>query len=338
LRPVEIEEWVLRVVDQLRRGTRVEDARVELKSEWLDPKRAARRIAGHANAARGSTILWIIGIDDEDAEIVGVASSEFLEWWEQVRAEFNELAPSVIDLVVPLEDKDVVALAFDTSRVPLVVKNSVYGIKGGGSVSLEVPWREGTSTRSATRADLIALLVPTLTIPQFHVLSGSLKAEKARARGRGLQWTLQLDVYIDSVIGSPVVIPDYQCRCSVKLLPKSEMFQFTDVKVLSRESAVAISGEDRYERSNVRHTIQRGVDQIIIEGPGPAMIIASAEISQNNEEELSDVPIVSLDASLKPVSAAHSVPLAVSLSREVDKFDWDRSLQSTIATWRYKSA
>jgi len=171
---VELEAWALRIVDQVGRQVRIEDTRVELKSDWLDPKRAARRLAGHANAARGSTILWIIGLD-ETAGIVGISGADFAIWWGQMQSEFNELAPSVTNLVVPVQGKEVVALAFDTSRAPLVVKNPAFGSQGGGSVSLEVPWRDGTSTRSATRSDLIRLLEPLLRLPEITVLGGNLQ-------------------------------------------------------------------------------------------------------------------------------------------------------------------
>jgi hypothetical protein len=66
MRPIEIEAWVLRVVDQVKKGQPNEDRRVELKAEWIEPpEKAARQIAGHANAARGSNILWIIGLDEK---------------------------------------------------------------------------------------------------------------------------------------------------------------------------------------------------------------------------------------------------------------------------------
>jgi hypothetical protein len=76
LQAAEIEAWTLRVVDQVRRQVSIEDARVEPKSDWLDPKRAARRLAGHANAARGATILWIIGLDEANG-VVGINSADF---------------------------------------------------------------------------------------------------------------------------------------------------------------------------------------------------------------------------------------------------------------------
>jgi hypothetical protein len=47
----EIEAWALRVIDSVKAGAPNEDSRVELKREWIEPKKAARRLAAHANAA-----------------------------------------------------------------------------------------------------------------------------------------------------------------------------------------------------------------------------------------------------------------------------------------------
>ena len=62
MRNEQLEAWVLSFVDHVIAGRRIEDSRVELKADWPKPKSAARRIAGHANAADSDSILWIIGL------------------------------------------------------------------------------------------------------------------------------------------------------------------------------------------------------------------------------------------------------------------------------------
>jgi hypothetical protein len=57
MRPSEIENWTLKIIDQLKAGQQIEESRVELKTTWIDSQEAARKIAGHANAARGEEIL-----------------------------------------------------------------------------------------------------------------------------------------------------------------------------------------------------------------------------------------------------------------------------------------
>lgn len=41
-----LEAWVLAIVDAVTEGRPVEDARVELKGHWIDPRTAARQVAG----------------------------------------------------------------------------------------------------------------------------------------------------------------------------------------------------------------------------------------------------------------------------------------------------
>lgn len=157
MKKIQIEGWALRVVEQINSGQPNEDFTVELKREWPDAKKAARRIAGHANAAQGDFILWLIGVDETDG-VVGANHLDVASWYAEVKTQFDGLAPALIDLNVPVEDQVITSLVFETDRAPFVVKNPMYGTSGGGAVQLEVPWREGTSIRSATRSDLIKLL------------------------------------------------------------------------------------------------------------------------------------------------------------------------------------
>ena len=53
----EIETWVLQIVERVESEQPIEDSRIELKSDWIDPAKAARQLAGHANAAHGDTLL-----------------------------------------------------------------------------------------------------------------------------------------------------------------------------------------------------------------------------------------------------------------------------------------
>ena len=90
----ETEHWALRVLNALDARTFGEDALVELKRDWpRDAYRAARRIAGHANAARGREVLWIIGVD-EQAGIVGAEASDMASWMPQVWQHFERSTPS----------------------------------------------------------------------------------------------------------------------------------------------------------------------------------------------------------------------------------------------------
>jgi hypothetical protein len=159
VRNSEIERWTLEIIRRVENLQPVEDSRVELKRQWpTDHSRAARRLAGHANAARGEHVLWVIGID-EQAGVVGADYQEASDWLSRLMSNFNQLSPRVYHLNVPTNSgQTVVALVFETTRAPFIVRNPHFGSRSDDPISLEVPWRQGTEIRSATRADLLLLL------------------------------------------------------------------------------------------------------------------------------------------------------------------------------------
>jgi hypothetical protein len=106
-----------------------------------------------ANAAKGEPVLWLIGVDEKGATIPGAEHRELNNWYPQLVKEFDEgVAPALlVDLNVNSDGKTVVALLFETTSAPFVIKVP-------NTDRLEIPWREGTRTRSAKRAELIRLL------------------------------------------------------------------------------------------------------------------------------------------------------------------------------------
>src|SRR5688572_27902362 len=98
-----IKLWTLSLIDRARLERPISDSRVERKADWpTDRKKAARRIAAHASAAGGEPILWIIGIDEGKGQVCGASASEFADWYNSVRSEFDELAPEPISLNIPV--------------------------------------------------------------------------------------------------------------------------------------------------------------------------------------------------------------------------------------------
>jgi hypothetical protein len=198
MKPQQIEAWALRVIDQLEKKQNVEDALVELKSDWpSDLNKAARRLGGHANAARGEPVLWLIGVEEKASKVVGASFSEFANWYPAVEKEFDGVAPRCTPVNIPHRDGTVVALLVETDRMPYVVRNAVHGLQGGGAVSFEVPWRNGSRTDSARRAELVKLLIPATKLPEVEVLAAGLWAHElkpALPRPACIVW--RLDVYL----------------------------------------------------------------------------------------------------------------------------------------------
>ena len=216
MRKQEIEFRVIGILERVAKGQPIEDDLVELKAEWpRDHFRAARRIAAHANTARGEPILWLIGVDEKEGA-VGADFEELSNWFSRVRSRFDgHLAPSLISLAVPYEDKTVVALFFETDRAPFVIRNP----DGTGAITHEVPWREANSTRSALRADLIKLLYPIQKNPRAEVLDGFVVLANALP-GQGQQHkfhlALSLKLYLITNASETVVIPFHRCRAAFR--------------------------------------------------------------------------------------------------------------------------
>lgn len=208
MRTHEIENWALSIIDRLLQRQPIEDSRVELKSEWPeDTKKAARQIAGHANAARGEPILWLIGVDEKAGTIPGIEFTEFSSWYSTVRSAFDELAPEPISLNVPFNGVTIAALYFETDRAPFVVKN-----QEGGTIQREVPWREATGVKSATRSQLLRLLSPLQRLPSLEVIGGTLDANPD---GEYLRWGVYLALFLTQPSGQQTVIPRHRCNITI---------------------------------------------------------------------------------------------------------------------------
>lgn len=215
MRKPELELRVLDILERVAKGHPIEDDTVELKAEWPQHHlKAARRIAAHANAARGEPILWLIGVDEKQG-VVGADAEELSRWYYQVRGWFDEqMAPDLISLAVPYQGVTVVALLFETERAPFVIRTSALG-----PITHEVPWREANSTRSARRSDLLKLLVPIQKTPKIDILDGELILYKIPGRDTQpdqYHWQLMVKLYIITCSTETVVIPFHTCKVAFR--------------------------------------------------------------------------------------------------------------------------
>jgi len=309
MRAHEIEAWVLRVTQQVESGQPNEDFRVELKAEWPDVQKAARQIAGHANAARGEPILWIIGVD-EIRGVVGVDNEELADWSARVSAEFDGLAPELVkNLNVPVRERTIVALLFDTDRAPYLVKNPAYGQPKGGPVQLEVPWREGNSTGTATRSNLLRLLSPMQKNPSFEVLGAWLKVyselvqdpltgDLIHSKQRtNLTWKLNMDFYVSPRTDDRVVIPFHRCAAAVRLSECADETGLGGV-VLEPLTSLAYRGGTHILRVDSL-TIESTKYETLIRGPGRILLRAEVDLPNGSlAHETAEVRI-----QLEPVDA-----------------------------------
>ncbi len=190
------------VLARIEAKQHVEDSRIELKSAWPNPQKAARRIAGHANAGRGAPVLWIIGIDEKRG-LVGCEHTATHNWWAQVASYFDAVVPALRDRAVSVGGKSAVALEFGTDHAPYVVKTSQ------SPVTKEIPWREATAIRTATRSELLSVFRPLRFLPSVEMIRGHLWAKSIRPpEGNELcSCSLQLEIVLSPVKGERLVIP-----------------------------------------------------------------------------------------------------------------------------------
>jgi hypothetical protein len=334
MRPHEIENWALSVVQRVRAGHPNEDSRVELKRDWINAEKAARRIAAHANAARGAPILWLIGVD-QNGQIPGVQHQDLGPWFGRVQAQFDGLAPRLTDLNIPVEGTTIVALLFETERAPFVVKNPRYGTRGAGPVSLEVPWREGTATRSATRADLLQILSPLQAMPNFQVLEGTLHAKtwghynaELDANERWIDWKLTLILYATVPNYERVIIPYHQCRATLEI-PDQALTRYLENVTLRPPTIPSVGSSSM--------TIGASQDELILDGSGKVILNADLRTSfpelgipQSVQPSFEPSDEAMVTVTCLPVHAPHRVVIDCRLPRSTEH---DRSTPSPEFHW-----
>jgi hypothetical protein len=312
MKKYEIESWALNVIERVETRQPIEDFSVELKSIWPEVQKAARRIAGHANAARGEPILWLVGVDEQKGA-VGATNMEMASWWSAVKAQFDGLAPSVTDLNIPVKGVTVVALLFETDRAPFVVKNPE-----GGTIQFEVPWRENTSIRSATRSDLIKLLSPFQKLPSIEVLSGRLTVDpviqEAGAEHR-LAWDLELKLYITPKTGTRIVIPFHRCEATFEVLGSFARTAFERIRLeppigFGPSKGILLRGTSDITLESQSLTIDGTETEVLIDGPGMLHFNAYAKTPVKTEGLKNDANVI---VHLSPADAERKIEINMML-------------------------
>lgn len=284
MRSIQIESWALRVIDAVKQGQPNEDFLVELKREWPKAKsKVARQIAGHANAARGESILWLIGVDGNGTVHGASADIDLANWYPSVGKYFDSFAPRLTSLNISVDSLTVVALLFETDRFPFVVKNPTYNSPDGGPVEFEVPWRSGTRTRSARREDLIRLITPLIKKPKIEVLGGSLELCSTYS-------LLTLDIYITALFDVCITLPFHNCKVWLYFPDESESLNLLILDIKPPGRYVSFDSGNRWHDAfidekpsffeSLSPTIQWSEEQLIIKGSGKVTLIAKKDFAE----------------------------------------------------------
>ena len=269
----EIELLANQVIARVRSGQPAEDdTLVELKTEWpKDPSRAARRIAAHANSARGERVVWLLGVDEKSRSVPGVPVTEPAQWWEQVRSHFEyRWSPGMQMVIVPHDAVAVVALVFDTTGAPFVIKNKA---------EFEVPWREGTLTRSARRAEILQILSPMARRPDYELRRGSLQYQVFDREFEPLHFVLELTIYVTPANDRTLVLPYHRMKAAVFSQSEKEIFEFDTFVGVNTDTEIAFhSGHVRVTSSEA---ILTGPGQLVLRAEGSGDWIETGDIEQS---------------------------------------------------------
>ncbi|MBL8077124.1 MAG: ATP-binding protein [Anaerolineales bacterium] len=331
MKNTEIEFWTLSVIERVKNKQPVEDDRVELKSNWIEPANAARRIAGHANAARGENILWLIGVDEKEG-VTGVDYKDYAEWFSKVNSQFdNRLAPDATCINVPYEGLTVLAIVFNTDRAPYVVKNP-----NGGAIQFEVPWRDNTSIKTANRSQLLQILVPSQNIPKINALSGNLLVREGY-HDKDWHWEMTLQLYVSSYIQTPLVIPFHQCNGYFDINQISLQVPLSSISLYPPPlgsggwtvRSIGISNSTPIQRpEHDSLTIDGTSTELLINGPGKFKFTGSGRTSPIEKDIQNST--VKVKASLQPIASDRFIHIDLDMEWQAN----DKDNSNTIGSWK----
>ncbi len=201
LQPVIIEDLARKAIERAIAGAKAEDSLIELKLGLPEPRRAARQIAALCNAAPGEDAAWVVGVGEDGT--FAMPNEELANWLPQVSRCFDGAAPTCTVYNFNVDGKPLVLLHFHSFLRPFMA------IRENGD--REISWRGGTGTRSATRGEVLSLLVPTITRPDFEIV----KAQIALDRGSN-SLDVGMEVYIIPTNGIRLAMPLHKCEIHVQ--------------------------------------------------------------------------------------------------------------------------
>lgn len=292
MRKQQVELRAQRAIERALAGGPDEDGFVEFKSIWPEPEKVFRQLAGHANAAGGQPILWVIGVDAASRRVVGVNRDELSTWLAKVQSHFDDRAPALItNVIVSVADDvpPVVALLFETDDGPYVVKHAK------GTQDLEVPWREGTGTRSARRRDLLRLLVPTLQRPTVEEVSGTLSFSQPMSSTS--RWGGVVKLFFAPATEGAITVPLHRCKFLLHLRSSGAF----EVPI----GALKLGGQTQ------THT------HVVLRGPEPLQFVLSGEGARVEDDSILDAPlrVELIIGTVTPDTQVH-VPLTAKQTRK----------------------
>lgn len=329
---VELEARVLQIARLLSTGNWSEDDLVEFKKAWPEDDGLhgwARRLAGHCNAALGTPVLWLVGLHERDG-VSGCNHRNRADWLPKLQSCFDDrFAPSLLhDINVPVGNASVTALLFESDRAPYVVKVQGHGIPGGGPTSMEVPWREGTSVRTARRQDLIRMLHGQKRPARIELLQASIHAFPISDRPGWIVLELRVIAYVSPQPATRYVWPFHWC--GIRLIGPDAFGDFwttaTIVDAGVSPNHAFLGGESPYPLQMWRKSKSLYITdhEAVLDGP------CAIQITANVACEAKDVPDTALEICCAMIDAEDGTPSRLSV--RLDPID---DKPSCFGEWKY---
>ncbi len=256
----QLETFVHEMLEIVENGGRVENATTELKRQWPDALKTARRLAGQANAARGEQIIWIVGIDEETGEYAEPSKADLADTWKEVQAKFDATAPELVtDLVVVRDAGTVHALLFDTSRPPYVVVDQDRS---------EILWRDGTRIRPAKRHELLRLLTAQASIPEVDLITAEVVVADFQSTPPNMNLVVRLCAYITPTSRERLVFPEHRVMCTITANRVNDYWSY------ACGCRITAGAPDSSRHGYVVWT----GSELIVDGPGRVTVVGQAMV------------------------------------------------------------
>jgi len=209
-------------------------------------------------------------------------------------------------------------LLIETDRAPYVVRNPQFGKqlldakKPAGEnkvwmpIEWEVPWRRLESTESATRLDLLKLLVPSEALPECELLEGQMSAQ---TNVNGTMFAGSLDIYVSSRTGRQVVFPKHRCKVEFRVGTEEALTR------LGIDRIIPNSNEKRGGMPNDYSTwIIEGPGETIIKDPGKVRVLFAGNFKKMDDLSHDIEVVLTLRTTMSDSQVVVRAPMGVDKS------------------------
>ncbi|MCU1576595.1 MAG: hypothetical protein JWP70_1299 [Leifsonia sp.] len=313
-------------IDRIRSGNNIEDDRIELKRNWPEPSTKARQLAGAANKSNGDELIYIIGVDEKTGEVHAHHDTDPATWWAQMSSRFDEVGPDLIHHInVPLgSGESVAALLFSTDRAPYLVKVE------GGNTEREIPFRDGTRTRSARRAELLRLLMPQAAVPPAMLLSAWVHADWYAAtnqpRPASIEFSGSATIFLEHISSTSILLPVHESSAVLSSAEFNLEMEMRFLDPMKDSPPPPIFG------------VHSRFDGVVATGPGTFSCRFSASLPEYRREELqrNEAPW-RLSLSFGVAGSSRQVQMDCELADAPSTFPFQSETQARIGQWSFGS-